>query len=75
MKNKVYTREFKVSVLRFRQENMLSYRETARYFKISSISMICAWQRRLEEKGILGLDNNQIGVQVKRIKKHSKNKV
>ncbi|WP_436951033.1 transposase [Staphylococcus shinii] len=60
-KNKVYTREFKVSVLRFRQENMLSYRETARYFKISNISMICAWQRRLEEKGILGLDNNQKG--------------
>lgn len=74
LKNKVYTIEFKVSVLRFRQENMLSYRETARHFKISNISMICAWQHRLEEKGILGLDNNQKGRPSKMDKKHSKTK-
>ena len=72
LKNKVYTRDFKLSVLRFRQENMLSYRETAKHFKISNIAMICAWQRRFEEKGILGLDNNQKGRPNKMDKKHAK---
>lgn len=74
LKNKVYTREFKLSVLRFRQENMLSYRETASHFKISNIAMICAWQRRFEENGILRLDNNQKGRPSKMDKKHSKAK-
>ncbi|MCE7781960.1 transposase [Staphylococcus xylosus] len=74
LKNKVYTREFKLSVLRFRQENMLSYRETASHFKISNIAMICAWQRRFEENGILGLDSNKKGRPSKMDKKHSKAK-
>lgn len=42
LKNKVYTRDFKVSVLRFRQENKLSYRETANHFKISNPAMLVA---------------------------------
>ena len=37
-RNKSYTRDFKVSVSKFRQENKLSYREIADYFKISNIS-------------------------------------
>ncbi|MDW4095881.1 transposase, partial [Staphylococcus saprophyticus] len=66
--NKVYTREFKLYVLRFRQENMLSYRETASHFKISNSAMICAWQRIFEEKGILGLATIGKDVQIKWIK-------
>ncbi|MCD8828900.1 transposase [Staphylococcus gallinarum] len=70
-KNNIYTRELKLSVLRFRQENMLSYRETAIHYKISNISMICAWQRKFEENGILGLDNNREGCPSKMARKHS----
>lgn len=72
LKNKVYTREFKISVLRFRQENMLSYQETASHFKITNIATISAWQHRFEENCILGLDSNQNGCPSKMNKKHSK---
>ncbi|OHS39872.1 helix-turn-helix domain-containing protein [Staphylococcus sp. HMSC62A08] len=59
--NKVYTRDFKVSVLRFRQENKLSYRETANHFKISKKAKIKNRQRKYDEEGILGLDNKKRG--------------
>ncbi|MGV3243230.1 helix-turn-helix domain-containing protein [Staphylococcus sp. 11262D007BW] len=61
LKNKVYTRNFKVSILRFRQENKLSYRETTNHFKISNPAMLAAWQRKFDEEGILGLDKKQRG--------------
>ncbi|MDS3888291.1 transposase [Staphylococcus hominis] len=61
LQKKVYTRDFKVSVLRFRQEHKLSYRETANHFKISNPATLAMWQRKFDESGILGLDNKQRG--------------
>ncbi|MEX2949560.1 transposase [Staphylococcus warneri] len=72
LKNRSYSRDFKVSVLKFRQENHLSYRETANYFKISNPSMIANWQRKFDEEGILGLDNKQRGRPSKMKKKNRK---
>lgn len=72
LQHKEYTRDFKVSVLRFRQENKLSYRETANYFKISNPAMLAAWQRKFDEEGILGLDNKQRGRPSKMKRKHTK---
>lgn len=40
LQNKEYTRDFKLSVLRFRQENKLSYRETANQYKISNSAIL-----------------------------------
>ncbi|SUM53553.1 transposase [Staphylococcus epidermidis] len=72
LQNKSYTRVFKVSVLKFRQENKLSYRETANHFKISNPAMIANWQRRFDEEGVLGLDNKREGRFSKMKKKQSK---
>jgi len=69
-----YTRVFKVSVLKFRYENKLSYRETANHFNISNPSMIANWQRIFDEEGILGLDNKQRGRPSKMKRKQSKSK-
>ncbi|MCJ1668576.1 transposase [Staphylococcus sp. NRL 19/737] len=71
LQKKVYSRDFKVSVLRFRQENKLSYRETANHFKISNSAMLAAWQRKFDEEGILGLDNKQRGRPSKMKRKQS----
>lgn len=71
LKNKVYTRDFKVSVLRFRQENNLSYRETANHYKISNSALLAAWQRKFDELGILSLDNKQRGRPSKMKRKQS----
>ena len=72
MKNRSYTRDFKVSVLRFRQENKLSYRETANHFKITNPATLAQWQRKFDEEGILGLDNKQRGRPSKMKRKHTK---
>lgn len=69
--NKVYTRDFKVSILRFRQENKLSYREKANHFKISNSAMLAVWQRKFDEEGILGLYNKQRGWPSKMKRKQS----
>ncbi|MCH4382005.1 transposase [Staphylococcus haemolyticus] len=61
LKSKVYTRDFKVSILRFRQENKLSYREAADHFEISNPATLVAWQHKLDEESILGLDYKQRG--------------
>lgn len=72
LRKRVFTREFKVSVLKFRQENKLSYRETANYFKISNPAMLANWQSKFDEEGILGLDNKQRGRPSKMKRKHTK---
>lgn len=72
LKNRSYSRDFKVSVLKFRQENHLSYRETANYFNISNPPMIANWQRKFDKEGILGLDNKQRGRPSKMKKKNRK---
>lgn len=52
-----FTGEFKLSVLKYRHENKLSYRETANHFKIKQGSTIANWQRAYDEEGFVGLDN------------------
>ena len=54
-----YTSEFKLSVIQYRQINNLSYRETAQYFDISNGSVICNWERRYQQRGLSGLEDNR----------------
>ena len=61
LKSKVYTRDFKVSILRFRQENKLSYREVTITLKFLIQPTLVAWQHKLDEESILGLDYKQRG--------------
>lgn len=55
MKSNLYSGEFKLSVLEYRQINRLSYQETAEHFKIKYPSTIAIWQMKYEEKGFEGL--------------------
>lgn len=52
-----YSGEFKRAVLQYRQENQLSYRETAIHFGIKSNSIIANWQRKLLDGGPNALDS------------------
>ena len=54
----IYSGEFKLGVLQYRQINKLSYRETANYFNIYNSSMIANWQRIYNDKGFQGLDRS-----------------
>lgn len=54
----IYSGEFKLSVLQYRQINQCSYRETANHFKINNPSMIANWQRKYNEEGFKGLDRS-----------------
>lgn len=55
-----YTGEFKLHVIKYRQINRLSYKETANIFKIARGCTIANWQRIYLEDGIGGL-NRPIG--------------
>ena len=57
---KKYSGEFKLRVLKYRQTNRLSYKETANHFDISQGSTIASWQRQYNEEGFEGL-NRPIG--------------
>lgn len=46
-----YSGEFKLSVLKYRQNHELSYRQTAEHFGIKNPSTIANWKRTYEEKG------------------------
>jgi transposase len=50
-----YSREFKLSVLEYRQENGLTYKETAKIFEIKHKSTIISWQKLYDIEGINGL--------------------
>ena len=58
--NTKYSGEFKLHVIKYRQINRLSYRETANHFKISNGSIIANWVRKYDEEGFEGL-NRPIG--------------
>lgn len=55
MSKTTYTGEFKLSVLKYRQNYQLSYSETAKKFNIKNSSTIANWQRTYLEKGFGGL--------------------
>ena len=50
-----YSGEFKLSVLKYRQINQLSYRETSEHFNIKNYTTIANWKRKYYEEGIEGL--------------------
>ncbi|WP_436879028.1 helix-turn-helix domain-containing protein, partial [Mammaliicoccus sciuri] len=64
--------EFKLSVLKFRQENMLSYQDTANHFRIINPIIIANWQRQFDEKCRLDIDNKQKGRSHTMTKKRAK---
>jgi len=55
-----WTAEQKYQVLKYKQENQLSLRETGIKFRVS-ISTIYQWEKRYLEKGIMGLENKKRG--------------
>lgn len=71
-RNTVYTSKFKLSVLKFRQENMLSYRDTANHFRIINPIIIANWQHQFDEKCRLDIDNKQKGRSYTMTKKRAK---
>ncbi|MCD8799643.1 transposase [Mammaliicoccus sciuri] len=71
-RNTVYTSEFKLSVLKFRQDNMLSYQDTANHFRIINTIIIANWQRKFDEKCRLDIDNKQKGRSHNMTKKRAK---
>lgn len=50
-----YSGEFKLSVLKYRQNHELSYKETAKHFAIKNHSIIANWKKKYEEEGFEGL--------------------
>ena len=50
-----YSGEFKLSVLKYRKTNEISYTETAQVFGIKTPSTIAGWQRKYDEEGFSGL--------------------
>lgn len=60
MSKSKYSGEFKLSVLSYRKINNLSFRETAKYFKIRNASIVRNWQRRYDEEGFEGLNNSSL---------------
>ena len=66
-----YSGEFKLRVIKYRQINRLSYRETANHFKISNGSIIANWVRKYDEEGFEGL-NRPIGRSSKMPEKEKK---
>ena len=63
-----YTREFKLNVIKYMQNNHLSHSETAIYFNLACGEIIDKWKKILNEKGPLALNGNKRG----RVKKMSK---
>ena len=66
-KNRVYSAEFKVSVIMDMREHHLGYRETARMYKLvkkseaSAANMIQRWERIFLEEGAAGLSVERRG--------------
>ncbi|MGF3075914.1 helix-turn-helix domain-containing protein [Facklamia sp. P12955] len=54
-----YSGELKKSVIKYRQYNELSYRETAEYFKINNPSIIANWKRKYKQEGFERFNANE----------------
>lgn len=50
-KNGTYSGDFKIHVLQYQQENNLSDKETAVYFKIPNRGTICTWRKKYKKGG------------------------
>ena len=58
-KNKKYPLNFKLDVLRFKQDTGASYEETANAFGIAEPSIIANWKRQYSQEGAVGLNKPQ----------------
>ncbi|MGI6579142.1 MAG: helix-turn-helix domain-containing protein [Saccharofermentanales bacterium] len=59
MKKNSYSGEYKLSVLQYRKLHELTYKETARHFKIKNFGMIKNWQNRYDKEGMAGLQSKK----------------
>lgn len=57
--NNKYTGEFKLSVIKYRQINNLSYREAAEHFNLPNGAMVTSWAKKYQEEGFSGLNKIQ----------------
>ncbi|MBQ8429017.1 MAG: helix-turn-helix domain-containing protein [Clostridia bacterium] len=66
-KNKIYSPEFKISVILDMRENHLSYKETVRRYDLGKVDsggarqMLQRWERKYLEEGIEGLAKDNRG--------------
>lgn len=67
-----YSSDFKLTVLHYRKENQLSYRETAIHFGIKNPSVIASWTQKLRVGGSAALEG-KIGRPRKQMSKEEKN--
>lgn len=58
-KNMNHDRDFKVSVIQYRQLHRLTLTETANHFKIPNPATISNWERKLRLEGFEGLNRNR----------------
>lgn len=54
-RNKKYTLNFKLDVLRFKQDTGASYKDTANAFGIGEPSIVANWKRQYVQEGAQGL--------------------
>ncbi|AJM71666.1 IS3 family transposase protein A [Mycoplasma yeatsii GM274B] len=55
-KNKsIYTSEFKIAVIKYKNENNLSFLETAKHFNIKNASTISLWESKYYKHGVAGI--------------------
>src|SRR5690625_2296026 len=57
--NKKYTLNFKLDVLRFKQDTGASYKDTANAFGIGEPSIVANWKRQYVQEGAQGLNKPQ----------------
>lgn len=53
--NTHFTRDFKLSVIQYKQYHGLSYRETAKHFQLKCPTSIASWERKYAQEGPDGL--------------------
>ena len=58
-RNKKYTLNFKLDVLRFKQDTGASYKDTANAFGIGEPSIVANWKRQYVQEGAQGLNKPQ----------------
>ena len=61
VKNMYYSPEFKQKVVEFKRQHALSFKKTAAYFAIPSLSIIHNWEKQYLLYGIAGLKNKKDG--------------
>ncbi|XWL01293.1 transposase [Macrococcoides goetzii] len=74
MTRKKYSTDEKLRIIQYRNNNQLSYKETARIFGISNPTLIAQWQMKYNQYGILGLESKPKG-RAPKIMKDNKKKV